>query len=184
MPTDIDKIVEGFPHPTIVPIHGLPTFETIAELNLQLNANAASVQSNLGDGQLGLLFLTVTPEEYNLLSNTVFVPPPNPGNAPVLPGGATGPQISAIIRQHTNDTHVFREYLATDKALKQQVIGAIQPMYLRTLSHRTTGFANVSTRQMLTHLYTQYGRLSPADLQENDAKMRAIRPQPAHRVLH
>jgi hypothetical protein len=25
---------------------------------------------------------------------------------------------------------------------------------------------------MLTHLYNQYGRLSPADLQESDAKMR------------
>jgi hypothetical protein len=37
-------------------------------------------------------------------------------------------------------------------------------MYLCTLSHRITGFANVFTKQMLTHIYNQYRRLSPADL--------------------
>ena len=46
-------------------------------------------------------------------------------------------------------------------------------MHLHTLSHQVVGFANITTKQMLTHLYKQYGRLSPADLQENDAKMRA-----------
>ena len=173
MPTEIEKIVEGFPHPNIIPIQGVPTFETIADLNLQLNTNAVAVQSNLGDGQLGLLFLTVSPAEYNTLSKTEFIPPTNPGTTPIIPDGSTGAQISAIIRQHSNDTNVFREYLATDKALKQQVIGAVNTMYLRTLSHRITGFANISTREMLTHLYNQYGRLSPADLQENDTRMRA-----------
>ena len=172
MPTTIEKIVQGFPHPTVVPINGVPTFETLAALNLQLNANAASVQSNLGDGLLGLLFLTVSPEEYNALSNTAFIPPVNPGPTPAIPNAATDHQISAIVRQHTHDTNSFNEYLATDKALKQQVIGAIDTMYLHTLRHRITGFANLTTKTMLTHLYDQYGRLSPADLQENDTKMR------------
>jgi hypothetical protein len=173
MPTDIDNIVNGFPHPTIVPINGVPTFETLADLNLQLNANAASVQSNLGDGQLGLLFLTVSPAEYTTLSNHAFIPPNNPGSAPNIPGGSTAAQITEFVRQHTSDTKIFNEYLATDKALKQQVIGAVNAMYLRTLRHRITGFANVTTRQMLEHLYAQYGRLSPADLQENDTRLRA-----------
>jgi hypothetical protein len=55
MPTDIDKIVDGFPCPTIVPITSVPTYKTIDNLNLQLNANAASVQSNLDSGLSGLL---------------------------------------------------------------------------------------------------------------------------------
>jgi hypothetical protein len=44
------SIVDGFPHPNVAPIVGIPTNELIAELNLQLNANAATKQSNLGDG--------------------------------------------------------------------------------------------------------------------------------------
>jgi hypothetical protein len=172
MPSDIDKIVDGFPHPTVIPITGVPTYEAIAELNLQLNANAASVQSNLGDGLLGLLFLTITPAEYNTLSAVQFIPPGNPGSTPVIPAGSTGPQISAVIRQHGLSANLFKEYLATDKALKQQIIGAVPATYLRTLRNRITGFANVTTLQLLSHLYTNYGRLSPADLQDNDTRMR------------
>ena len=43
MTISIDKILDGIPHPNIAPIVGIPTNESIAKLNLQLNANAASV---------------------------------------------------------------------------------------------------------------------------------------------
>ena len=44
------KIVDGFPFPTIDPIIGTPDYESIADIHLKLNSNAASVQSNLGCG--------------------------------------------------------------------------------------------------------------------------------------
>jgi hypothetical protein len=66
--------IEGFPHPTISPILGILNYETIAEVNLQLNANAASVHSNLGDGAHGLLALTINPAVYNTLSAVALVP--------------------------------------------------------------------------------------------------------------
>ena len=69
MATVINKIVDGFPFPTIPPIVGTPTYNTIAEVNLKLNPNAASVQSNLGCGTLGLLQLTVSPAVYNTFSS-------------------------------------------------------------------------------------------------------------------
>ena len=59
MPSLIKKIVDRLPFPTIDPILGIPDFESIADIHLKLNLNAASVQSNLGCGTLGVLFLTV-----------------------------------------------------------------------------------------------------------------------------
>ena len=70
MSTAINKIVDGFPFPMIPPIVGTPTYNTIAEVNLKLNSNVASVQSNLGCGTLDLLQLTVSPAVYNTLSVT------------------------------------------------------------------------------------------------------------------
>ena len=96
MTSSTDKIVESFPYPTISPIIGQPGYDTIAEIHLQLNANAASVQSHLGNGALGLLYRTVTPAVYNTLSLVAFVPPPNPGTTPVIPPNLTGPQIADI----------------------------------------------------------------------------------------
>ena len=56
MPSSIEKIVDGFPFPTIDKIIGTPNYESIADIQLKLNSNAALVQSNLGCGTLGLLF--------------------------------------------------------------------------------------------------------------------------------
>jgi hypothetical protein len=133
MATDVEKVVDGFPHPTIAPIVGVPTYESINALNLQLNANAASVQSNLGDGLLGLLYLTITPAEYNALSATELFPPENPGAAPTVPYVATESQVATLLRKHKANTNLFKEYIATDKALKQQVIAAVNAMYLKPL---------------------------------------------------
>ena len=96
MPTAIDKIVDGFPFPTIPPIVGNPTYNTIAEVNLKLNSNSASVQSNLGCGTLGLLQLTVSPAVYNNLYATPFIVPINPGSSPYIPANSTGAQITEL----------------------------------------------------------------------------------------
>ena len=62
------KIIESFPHPTIVPIVEQPTYETITKLHLKLNTNAVSIHSNRGNGQLDLIFLTLKLEVYNTIS--------------------------------------------------------------------------------------------------------------------
>jgi hypothetical protein len=91
------------PHPTIPPILGVPTYATIAELHLKLNANAASVYSSLGDGAHELLALTVSTAVYDALSTTAFEVPINPGPQPDIPAGSTGPQIAAIMRAHSKN---------------------------------------------------------------------------------
>jgi hypothetical protein len=172
MPIDVEKVVDGFPHPIIAPITGVPNYESIKARNLQLNANAASVQSNLGDGLLGLLYLTITPAEFNALSATAFIPPKNLGAIPTIPYAATDSQFATLLREQKAETNLFKEYIAIDKALTQQVIATVDTMYLKTLRNRITGFATASTLELLTHLYTAYGRLTPADLQGNDTRLR------------
>ena len=101
--------MDGFPFPTIDPIIGTPDYEIIAEIHLKLNSDAASVQSNLGCGTLGLLFLTVLPAVYATLSTITFVPPVNPGSEPIIPTGTTGAVISDLRYRHTETTKIFTE---------------------------------------------------------------------------
>ena len=101
MPTTIAKIVEGFPFPHIARILGVPTYELLAALHLKLNANAASVYSNLGDGLLGLLFLTISPAVNNTLSVVPFAPPPvNPGATAIIPFDESGPAAATLRHSH------------------------------------------------------------------------------------
>ena len=124
MPTTIDKIVDSFPFQTINPIVGTPTYQTIAEAHLKLNSNAASVHSNIGDGALGLIYLTLSPAVYNTLSATVFLAPVNPGASAVVPAGSTAAQISELHYAHTIAETVLHDYDRTDKALRQQLLSA------------------------------------------------------------
>ena len=45
-------------------------------------------------------------------------------------------------------------------------------MYVRSLRHRYAGYGQTSTHQLLAHLYATYSNISPADLQDNDVKLR------------
>jgi hypothetical protein len=146
MPTTLSKIVDGFPHPTISSIVGIPTYDARKDLQLSLNADAAFVRSNLGNDLLGLLALTVSPKVHDTLAGEPFVMLINPGPTATFPGDAlTSAQIANIRQDHNKLKALFVEYYATDKALKQQIIGAVDKLYLRTLNHRLTGFANVTT---------------------------------------
>ena len=101
MPSLIEKIVYGFLFPTIDPIIRTPDYESIADMHLKLNANAASVKSNIGCGTLGLLFLIVSPAVYATLSTTTFVPPVNPGPKPIILTGSTVAVIANLRYHHT-----------------------------------------------------------------------------------
>ena len=110
MTTTIDKIGDGFPFPTISTIIGAPNYETIAEVHLKLKSNAASVQSNLGCGTLGLLHLTVSPDFYATLSAMDFIAPVNPGSETTITLIASAPQITNMQYNHDVATTVFNEY--------------------------------------------------------------------------
>ena len=44
-----------FPHPDLDRVHGQPSIDQIVKIFRQLKQNAASVQTNLGGGQHGLM---------------------------------------------------------------------------------------------------------------------------------
>ena len=173
MTSSTDNIVESFPYLTITPIIGQPRYDTIAEGHLQLNDNAASVQSHLGDGTLGLLYLTVAPAVFNTLSLVPFVPPDNLGPDPVVSPGSTGPQITEIRLQFSNATRLHNQYDSTDLALKQLLIGAVNNIFVRSLRNKHIGYTNVTTLQLLTHLYIVYAKISAVDLEANTNRMKA-----------
>ena len=87
-------------------------------LKLLLSTNVASINSHLGGGLLGLLWLMVTDAVYNLLSRIPFVPAHNPGPIPVIPADFTQFQITALTDTHKREVAIFKELNSTDKALK------------------------------------------------------------------
>ena len=154
MATATATIIGTFPHPNIPNIIGIPTFAEISRINVLLNANAASVHSNLGDGRNGLLALTVTQQVYMSITGVPFIYPMNPGPIPTIPDVAAASTISTINSTHKEAQRIWNEICDTEKALKQQLIGAVEQTYLRGLRNFITAFTMISTLDILTHLYS------------------------------
>jgi hypothetical protein len=166
------KISEDFPHKTFPPIVGQPAYEAIKELHLKLNENAVKVHSNLGNGLLGYLGVTVTPAIYNTLSAQPFVIPPNPGTAPFFTDNATGPQMANIREVFTEESIAFKKYGDVCNAISALILEVINPVYLATLRLPYVGIGTRTPLELMAHLYTNYAKITPADLDDNDRAMK------------
>ena len=115
-----------------------------------------------------------------------FTKSTKPGISPTIPTGATRPQISEIVRQHTQNLRIWCETTRTDQALQQQIITVFDEEYLLGLRDPHTGFVGITTLNMLQHLYDNYGVISAVDLADNDDKLReAYDPsQPIETLFH
>ena len=168
----IAKIVEGFPFPHVSPIIGQQTYDSLAKLHLKLNANAESVQSNLGDGLLSLLFLTISPAMYDTLSEITFVPPVNSEATAIISPDVSGLNAATLSHFHQIELDLFNEYSKTDKALKQILLRTVDELYICSLRNKYVGYQSHTTRDILNHKYTTYKKISSTDLCNNDKAMK------------
>ena len=172
MVASIDEILKTMPHSFIPPIIGQPTYSSIHEIHQFLSSNAASIQSNLGCGTLGLIYLTLLLTVYATLSATLFVPPPNNGATETTPSTATSFANLLIRWSHNEAQEIFKEYDNTKNELKKLLIDAVDDILLRAIRAWYVGYAKITTHQMITHLYTTYANITPNELIENDARLK------------
>jgi hypothetical protein len=168
----VDSMINGFPVPTLPKIEGRPTYDTITALATEIHRNTASIQSELGGGANGHLGISLNPPVYATVSATAWMNPPNPGTLPIIPPTATQVAIRALERQHEESLRMWRTHNTVQDAIKAQIVQAINPIWIETLNNRYTGYAGVTIRDLLNHLYDRYGSITAHDLDENDKHFR------------
>jgi hypothetical protein len=174
LPSSTTSITANFPFPVLTAFASdlqPPTHASLYVLQRELNANAMSVHSHEGGGAHGHLTLTITAARYAQVSQIPFPAPPAPPPHPVLPQPATAVQAAEIHRNHAESHRAYQTYHSTDKALVRCIIAATPETYIETLCDVDFGYATVTTLQLLQHLHTTYGTLTPADREANRIRM-------------
>ena len=92
--------------------------------------------SSRGNPDLGHYILTASDDKYLLCSGISFIIPFNPGVRPAVAPGATDAQIAHAKREHKESTREFRLFKAVDNALKNQLVNAIDGIYIKDLRDR------------------------------------------------
>ena len=181
--TEVDYKNTTFEYPDLTRIIGEPTTATLLTLIKEVRANASSVHSDLGGGEDGHLGLVCKPEVYATLAPEAgpYVRPENPGRLQ-LPEGLTQYQIAQQRDEHLEATRVFREVIGVDRALRQQIVAAIEPKYLRALRLPGTNKITQTIPEIFDNLFQTYGDVTPQDLRELTARVENITLPPEEPV--
>jgi hypothetical protein len=168
----VEDVVASFPHPVLLAVQGEPDYQTIQATRKFLQANSRAIYTHLGGGTLGHLGLIISDASNAQISpttneeQTLWVTPPALGRAPAAPDG-TAAQISAARHLWEEDVQTYRTCTSVQQALKKQIISVFEPMYLDIFNYNMVGYANISARDMLDHLFETYRNITAVDLEIN-----------------
>jgi hypothetical protein len=109
--------------------------------------------------------------EYIARAGVPFVVPIHPGAAPDAAAGATAAQIAEAIRAYNQAIADVTLYNRLSAALTAQIITAVNASFLSALDDPDFGFSDVTPRAMLAHLRTEYGTMTPEELEHNSAAL-------------
>ena len=171
MKFDIGYINTHFETPVFNRIHGEPDYNSLYDLKQQLKVNASQVTSNSGcdtNGQIGLVLTTV---EYTHVSALPYVKPVHPGTLHIA---ADTTQYEATrLREDLEDAaRVFCETIDVENALTKQMVASVEDKYIDILRSPITNTINADVSTILTHLYRNYGHVTPEVIAENTAKVK------------
>jgi hypothetical protein len=183
MYSTVEDVMASFPHPILPPVEGDPDYQLINATRKFLQPNSRAIDTHLGGGTLGHLGLIISDVSYsNIAPQTANAPafwvtPNDPGRAPATTDG-TAAHISADRHVWEEDVQTYRTDTSVQQALKKQITGVLEPMYLEILNENMVGYANISARDMLDHLFETYGNITAVDLEISFERMhRAWDPQ-------
>jgi hypothetical protein len=165
----VEDVIASFTRPIIPAVQGVPDYQTIHAIRKSLQANSRAIDTHLGGGTLGHLGLIVSDASYAMISPETYagpilwVSPKAPGLDPANTDD-TSAHISAARHIWEDDVQTYRTYNSVEKALKKKIISVFEPMYLEVLNDNMVGFANISARDMLDHLFATYGNITAVDL--------------------
>jgi hypothetical protein len=174
----VKDVITRFPHPILPTVQGELDYQTIHAIRKLLQANSWEIFTHLGGGALGHLGLIVSDAAHNMVAPateagpTLWVNPTAPGRAPENVDQGTAAQLSAARHVWEEAVLTFRTFNTVEQALKKKIITVFDPVYLDILNDDIVVFANISSREMLDHLFMTYGNITAVDLEHNFEQMR------------
>ena len=174
-PHHIDYVLTYFPFKTPTLVRGEPTYNDLKRIKTELRANASSVESNLGGGNHGHLFLVLSDSEYLQIPGItapVQLPTyPDPLTIPITTGAV---QAIHLKERHQERVRVYREVQNVQRYLLNHLQRSIEPKYLDTFVYEATALLASDILVILTHLFLRYSTVRGIDVKTLEAKVLQI----------
>ena len=176
--TATSNITDGFPHKTLDKCSSPPTLIDVLTLTQQIYANASSVESEISVGNYGHLG-QVMPEEQYLQLNDVTDPwehPEHPGRWP--PRRIPAADYQREHAEHQEAKKIAEKCAQLNSALIACMVAAVHKDDISDLRCPATGAYNITARDFLEHLTTNYSYITEAQLQAEAGKVTNLHYDP------
>jgi hypothetical protein len=170
----MSDILSLFPHQELSPVTSTnerPDYASLVHLRQQLYANALSIPSTRGRGTDGHLDVIALDAQYLAITTKARSLPANPGPDPALPfcmatceSPHTTDEFAEARRVHAWNLLAFRTCATVESLLKRQLLQAVPSTFLFKTMDIEVGYAQVSTLNLLDHLYLNYGSVTADEL--------------------
>lgn len=167
-----EAIQAKFPHIPITRIIGKPDYTTLRQLRAEIYANASAIKSPYGGGANGHLGLVMPDALYFQHTGAHYIEPNDPGPYDnLIPNNANATLQARREATHAAAKAAYDTAQATSLALKNQIINAIDNIYLSELNNPDQGFYLVTPTNLLQHLFDCFGHISKVLIEENKQTM-------------
>jgi hypothetical protein len=162
----LEDVVASFPRPILPTVQGEPDYQTIHATRKLLQANARAIDTHLGGGALGHLVLIISDAAYAIIAPTdengptLWTNPTSPGQAPAVLDQGTASQLIAVRHSWEEAVLTYCTFNTVQQLLKKKIITVFEPLYLDILNDDMVGFANITSLEMLDHLFLTYGNIT------------------------
>ena len=164
----IDYASLYFEYKTSTLICGKPTHKSLKRLKLELQANASSVETDLGGGNHGYLGLVLTDQEYATIPNTQPFAAPNYPPPLLIPATSTQIQAIELKEQHNEGKRLYLEYKNVEKALLHYIQDAIEDKYIEALVDEYTNLLTGDVPAILEYLDYNYSKVRSKEVIAKD----------------
>ena len=180
--TNIDNIVALFKTksenmPKISPNGERPSYTTLRKFQEAINDNAMAIPSP--NDELGHLGLVISKEEYKKHSSnsTDYEPPTKPDPKPTEPTTTRSTSTNVFEAQEAlrcwmTDVNTYNIHAAVKNALRKQILQSVHKKFISELESPVTKFLLVEPRDILNHLWDNYGAVDETDLIQNEERMK------------
>ena len=148
-----------FPKQDLTRILGIPTYNDLHQIKLELKTNALSIHSNFGGATHGNLGLLMMNTKYAILSKIPHLRPVHPGII-IIPRKFTRVASYEIKQVYDDNLRVFHEVCGVKHDPIQQVITTVDEQYIISTKIRITDQFTGNIHQLFVYLLATQGKLS------------------------
>ena len=174
----IDYASSYFKFKTPTPIRREPTHKSLKRLKLELQANASSVETDLGGGNHGYLGLVLTDDEYASIPHTQPFVAPNYPPPLLIPATSTQIQAIELKEQHGEAKRLYLECKNVEKALLRHIQDAIEDKFIEPLVDPYTNLLTGDVPSILAYLDYNYGKVRSEEVTQKDNEVMTMSWQP------